>query len=95
MKDKVLVLEKTVSEINIKLTFLENEIIDMKKENYAKEKADDRVNESKNTEDVTEVKTSVNEVLEKVKETSKDEKAAKPSNVMNISRNVINVTTNV
>ena len=67
LKDKVLVLEKTVSLMNIKLNYLENELKEVKKENVAKAKVDNEVKESKNTENNMKVKISVKEVADKVK----------------------------
>ena len=49
LTDKVLVLENTVSEMKIKLNYLENELKEVKKENVAKATVDNEVNESKNT----------------------------------------------
>ena len=77
VKDKVLEFKKTLSELNIKLSYLESELKDMKKENIAKSKVDDEVIVSKNTEDVMEVKTSLKEVADKVKEISKDDESSK------------------
>ena len=59
MKYKVLVLEKTVSKITIKLGYLESELREIKKENGAKEKMGDKLKESKKTDDVMERKEKI------------------------------------
>ena len=77
--------------MNIRLNYLENELKEVKKEIVAKVTVDNKVNETKNTEDNMKVKNSVKEVADKVKEISNAEEGSQAVR----SDNVTSVTTDV